>query len=240
MTASTQQLQSPVTPMPAGRRFTIATAFSLGFHVLAVTLIGILTGRMPVRPPILIPIELTVTEGAAGSLELGPGGRQEAAQTQVRPAAAKPQRKETKPASRGGDAKAAPAAPKILTSNKGAEPAGPETVGKEQAGAGGRTEAPAGPTRGPGIVPGPVPIYPKDAVDRGLEGSVTLSVLVAADGSVSAISVANSSGHDLLDEAAARAVRRGWTFQPGVKDGEPAPGKVDIIFEFADGTARRK
>jgi protein TonB len=226
--------------MPAGRRFTIATAFSLGFHVLAVTLIGILTGRMPVRPPILIPIELTVTEGAAGSLELGPGGHPEVAQTQVRAASTKPQRKETKPASRGGDAKAAAAAPKILTSNKGAEPAGPETVGKEQAGAGGREEAPAGPSRGPGIVPGPVPTYPKDALDRGLEGSVTLSVLVAEGGSISSVSVTRSSGRDLLDEAAVRAVKTGWTFEPALKNGRPAPGKVDITFGFAHGTVKRK
>jgi protein TonB len=47
--------------------------------------------------------------------------------------------------------------------------------------------------------------YPKEAVERGLEGIVHLIVRFADDGSVAEVDVAVSSGHALLDNAAVRA-----------------------------------
>jgi protein TonB len=115
------------------------------------------------------------------------------------------------------------------------EPAGPTGAGRDRSGPGGQSDQPAAPTRGPGIVGGPAPVYPKDALDGGLEGRVSLSVTIAADGSVSAVGVAKTSGHKLLDEAAVRAVKRGWTFQPALKNGKPAAGTMTVTFEFAAG-----
>jgi protein TonB len=51
-------------------------------------------------------------------------------------------------------------------------------------------------------------LYPEEAAKRGLGGEVLLVVNLGEDGRVIAASVANSSGHRILDDAAVRAVRR--------------------------------
>jgi len=127
----------------------------------------------------------------------------------------------------------------VVTSPRGEEPAGATGAGREAQGPGGQEHQPAGPTHGPGIVGGPLPGYPKDAQDRGLEGRVTLSVTVASDGSVTSVEVAESSGHRLLDEAAVRAVRQGWTFTAGMDRGQPAGGRVSLTFEFRQARVTR-
>jgi len=235
MTAATDEITPRVEPMPARRRYGIATAFSLAFHLALLLLVGLLGARTPVQPDILIPVELTLSGQAGGQIELGGGGHPEAAPKEAEHPSTAPEPAKEQPSSKGGEAKAAPAAPKILTSDKGAEPAGPVAAGAEAEGAGGEQKKPAGPTKGPGVLGGTPPIYPKDALDRGLEGKVSLSVTVAANGSVSSVSVAQSSGHELLDAAAIRAVKRDWKFQPGLKEGEPASGSVTVTFEFTSG-----
>ena len=47
--------------------------------------------------------------------------------------------------------------------------------------------------------------YPRAAIDQGLEGEVRLIIMLDADGLVSDVSLAASSGHALLDNAAIRA-----------------------------------
>ena len=47
--------------------------------------------------------------------------------------------------------------------------------------------------------------YPPEAVARGIEGEVRLIVKLSADGAVENVSVAASSGHPLLDNAAIKA-----------------------------------
>ncbi len=47
--------------------------------------------------------------------------------------------------------------------------------------------------------------YPAEAVANGIEGEVRLIVKLAADGSVSEVKVAATSGHAILDNAAIRA-----------------------------------
>jgi protein TonB len=47
--------------------------------------------------------------------------------------------------------------------------------------------------------------YPAEAVANGIEGEVRLIVRLSADGSVSEVKVAASSGHAILDNAAIRA-----------------------------------
>jgi protein TonB len=221
--------------MPAERRYGIATASSVAFHAVALLLIGLFAGRTPTPPLILIPIELTVTEGASGSLELGGGGQPQAEPKSPKTPSTEADAERPKPSSAGGGARSSPAPPKVLTSERGTEPAGPVGVGKESEGGGGDEDVPKGPTRGPGVVGGPAPIYPKDALDEGLEGRVALAVTIGKDGSISSISVKESTGHAVLDQAARRAVEKGWIFEPGLKEGEPAPGKVTVVFEFTAG-----
>lgn len=50
--------------------------------------------------------------------------------------------------------------------------------------------------------------YPIEAIERGLEGTVTLLLTLEANGRVTAVAVAGGSGHVLLDTAAVEAARR--------------------------------
>ena len=238
MTAADPQPPAAIVPMPARRRFGIAAAVSVACHLIILLLIGLLSGRTPIRPTVLIPIELTIAEAAADSLVLGAGGQPEAPPKTVEAPATGGKPSEEKPSSAGGRAKAAPAPPKVLTSKSGTEPAGAEGTGEAPAGPGGQEEKPAGPTRGPNIVGSAKPLYPKDALDQRLEGTVTISVLVAADGSISSVTVADSSGHPKLDQAARAAVERSWTFTPGLKNGEPVSDKRTIAFVFTAGNGQ--
>jgi protein TonB len=227
--------EQPVRPEPlsSGARYRIATASSVGFHLIVLILVCLLAARAPARTEVLIPVELTISGQQAEQLELG-GGRPDAPVTQtVVSTAPRPSRKPA--SSPGGRAKAAPAPPRVLTSKKGTEPSGPTGAGRDRTGSGGASDAPSGPTKGPGIAGGPAPVYPKDALDGGLEGRVSLTVTIAADGSVSGVSVAKSSGHTILDDAAVRAVKRDWVFQPALKNGKPVAGAVTVVFEFSSG-----
>lgn len=58
-----------------------------------------------------------------------------------------------------------------------------------------------------------VPVYPLTARRRGQQGRVLLRVLLSTSGTVEKIFVEESSGFDVLDEAALRAVGR-WLFSP--------------------------
>jgi protein TonB len=51
-------------------------------------------------------------------------------------------------------------------------------------------------------------LYPEEAIKRGLSGDVVLIVELDAAGRILGASVATSSGHRILDDAAVRAVRR--------------------------------
>lgn len=86
----------------------------------------------------------------------------------------------------------------------------------------------------PPVLLTPSAVYPGDAgqvtIDRSrltpeirhvaAQGRVVLRVLVRADGAVGGVEVAASSGHPLLDAAAAKA-SAGWRFQPATRDGDP-------------------
>jgi len=235
MTASAQQLPPRTDPLPAPTRYGIATASSVAVHLVVLMLFGLFTARTPLRSEVLIPIELTISGQPGDQFELGGGGHPKAAAERPSAPSTSTEPSKSTPSSPGGRAKAAPTPPRLLTSRKGTDPAGSQGKGKEASGPGGQEETPAGPTRGPGVIGGPAPIYPKDALDRGLAGRVTLAVAVGADGAVSSITAKESSGHDVLDQAALRAVKRAWTFQPGLKQGKPAPGVVTVTFEFTDG-----
>lgn len=54
------------------------------------------------------------------------------------------------------------------------------------------------------------PEYPQELIDDDVEGSVTIKILVASDGSVEDVSVTSSSGFRAMDRA---AIAAGWRFQ---------------------------
>jgi len=77
----------------------------------------------------------------------------------------------------------------------------------------------------------PAPIYPVEARKMGQQGTVILSVLVNAEGTVETLAVKDGSGHVLLDQAAMRAVKR-WHFKPATVAGIPVSSQVEVPLEF--------
>jgi TonB family protein len=80
----------------------------------------------------------------------------------------------------------------------------------------------------------PAPMYPVGSRQRAEEGTVTLHVLVAIDGSVKRIEIAESSGFDDLDRSAVDTVRSRWRFVPAERnDGRPVESWVLVPIRFA-------
>ncbi|HZC44870.1 MAG TPA: energy transducer TonB, partial [Candidatus Acidoferrum sp.] len=79
----------------------------------------------------------------------------------------------------------------------------------------------------------PPPTYPAIARRREQQGTVTLRVLVEADGSVSRAEISESSGFDQLDEAALDTVRSRWRFVPARHDGFAVESWVLVPIRFA-------
>jgi periplasmic protein TonB len=77
----------------------------------------------------------------------------------------------------------------------------------------------------------PPPDYPREARRRGHEGLVMLSVNVGVDGKAHAVEVQETSGFDLLDRAALRAVRE-WRFDPATRGGTPIEMTVEVPVRF--------
>ena len=237
----------PVAPMPASRRLGIATAFSIMFHLLAVVIIGLLAMRSPeARKSLekLIPVELTMAEPPQQQVVRISRAKQqqitEYAPAPVKRAAIVKALKE-RPSNAGGTEQRALSAPRILTAKERVgEPAGETGKGTAAGGPGGKVDSDEGPTYGPAAIGGggPLPIYPKNALDQNLEGSVTLTINVGDEGAITSVEIAKSSGHKILDEAAVRAIRKGWAFKPGMTKGKLTPGKSTITFEFSAGAVK--
>lgn len=77
----------------------------------------------------------------------------------------------------------------------------------------------------------PKPDYPDVARRFGLTGQVLMRVLVETDGAPSDIRIADSSGHDILDQAALRSVRR-WRFLPAKQAGQAYASWVEFKVRF--------
>lgn len=77
----------------------------------------------------------------------------------------------------------------------------------------------------------PAPRYPYMARRRGQEGRVILRVQVNAAGHAEAVSIWQSSGYRVLDDAALDAVRK-WRFIPAHRAGKPVSGLVEVPVAF--------
>ena len=81
----------------------------------------------------------------------------------------------------------------------------------------------------------PKPHYPLLARNQGIEGRVVINVLVSAQGTVKTISVGQSSGSRLLDNAALQTVKK-WRFHPVLHNGKAVPSSetVPVVFKLKD------
>jgi periplasmic protein TonB len=89
---------------------------------------------------------------------------------------------------------------------------------------------PGGDVKAPVLVKEFKPKYTPNTMRAGVQGMVTLGVVVQADGSVGDVKVTKPL-HPELDEQATATVRK-WQFKPGTKGGEPVPVLVEIEMTF--------
>lgn len=75
------------------------------------------------------------------------------------------------------------------------------------------------------------PAYPALSRRLGEEGTVTLEILVKANGMVGEVKLKNSSGYKRLDDAAINAIKR-WKFVPASQAGVAIDYWYEIPFEF--------
>ena len=73
------------------------------------------------------------------------------------------------------------------------------------------------------------PVYPPEARQARVEGTVKLHVMVGADGSIQ--SLEPISGPESLSKAAMTAVRE-WRYSPTLLNGKPVEMQEDVSFVF--------
>ena len=78
----------------------------------------------------------------------------------------------------------------------------------------------------------PQPPYPAQLRQRRVQGSVGLTISVAADGSPSSGEITQSSGNSALDRHALRWVLRHWHFQPARRNNSPCESRVLTTLHF--------
>ncbi len=78
----------------------------------------------------------------------------------------------------------------------------------------------------------PKPPYPMAARRLGVEGVVTLEVVVRPDGSPADVRVRSSSGSALLDDSARDTVRTRWRFVPARRGDTPVESRVTFPIRF--------
>ena len=88
-----------------------------------------------------------------------------------------------------------------------------------------------GVNRGAEVINIAAPEYPARAVRLGIEGTVRVNVEVLATGEVGVVQLMSSSGYEILDNAAIRAVRRA-RFAPAMNNGLAIRSSLIIPFEF--------
>ena len=73
--------------------------------------------------------------------------------------------------------------------------------------------------------------YPERARQMDWQGRVVLRVQVLPNGSAGIVAVAESSGHEILDESALEAVKH-WKFIAAKRDGIPVESFVNVPINF--------
>ena len=94
-----------------------------------------------------------------------------------------------------------------------------------------KSGGPAGPRFSARGLANPAPRYPYLARLRGQEGRVILRVRVSPAGRAESVSIIRSSGHRLLDVAAAEVVEK-WRFIPAYRGGGSLASSVDVPITF--------
>ena len=76
----------------------------------------------------------------------------------------------------------------------------------------------------------PDPDYPKRAIKKKVQGTITLSVVVNADGSVRDAKITKNLDDD-LDRSALECVKK-WKFKPATQDATPVAMRINVEVDF--------
>lgn len=219
-----------------------AVAFSLGVHAGLILMMVLLWKTMPSdvdAPPVtmeLIPVqvvdtgEMVMPEALQEQAALPPPAAIDPGKPVAEPAWAQ-QQPLTNPLAVWQGAAASEFVPSIATGRMEANitAAAGTTVQAQASPSATGTELPA-PTSAR-IISGALPAYPVAARKSRWEGAVIVRVLVDTDGSAADVQVRDSSGMDIFDEAAVRAVRR-WRFSPATQGGKAVVSYHDVLVRF--------
>jgi protein TonB len=77
----------------------------------------------------------------------------------------------------------------------------------------------------------PQHVYPEQAQQAGIEGTVMLEAVIAKDGSVQNLRLVNSFAHPFLVRAAMDEVKQ-WRYEPSLLNGEPIEVVTTIAVNF--------
>lgn len=82
----------------------------------------------------------------------------------------------------------------------------------------------------------PLPDYPADVLQAGIEGDVIARLQIDSSGHVVELSIVARQGtaDARLDDAATTALRQ-WRFSPAMRDGQAVPSVVQVPVEFRTG-----
>jgi len=84
----------------------------------------------------------------------------------------------------------------------------------------------------PAVIHEVKPDYTPEAKTNRIQGSVWLTVVVDADGTVGSVQVSRSLDAEFgLDDQAVKAAKQ-WTFNPGTKGGNPVAVQITIEMTF--------
>lgn len=75
------------------------------------------------------------------------------------------------------------------------------------------------------------PVYPQRSIDLEQQGKVIIHALVDENGNIQDVIIKNSSGHNLLDNSAKKAVAQ-WRFSPSQISGKSAKAWVEVPVDF--------
>lgn len=168
----------------------------------------------------------TIGHGAAPSMKKAPAMPEPASRAALKQKPKEPKKYPPKPSRKSATESLRPSPDKVKARAAGSSPleaaASPRKAGINGSQA---VSAPAAESHNP------KPSYPELARKRGQEGTARIRCEVDMEGNVAAASIAASSGHKLLDEAALKTVRK-WRFKPAFSQGRPARGIVIVPVEF--------
>ena len=82
----------------------------------------------------------------------------------------------------------------------------------------------------PSVVHEVKPVYPPEVMQRKVQGSVWMAVVVLASGDVGDVQISKPLDPD-LDQEATKAMKQ-WKFRPGTKDGKPVAVEVTVEMTF--------